>query len=293
MPSGRATAAACNKRRRQVSHPAVCYARAVLARDLGIDDVELETSLAAIRRRWPDAPAPGAEFAAYVAERRAPTGERLRVEDLFLAWWCTRDDSRAIAAFDAAHAEILERLLHRFHRLDADELRQRLRVKLFVGEGARIRDYSGSGFLENWVKVIAARTFVDAARERTRERTDPLPEHVDVTDRADDPRHAAQRAEVVAVVKRALDTAINALPSRERTYLRHVIIDGLTQEQIATTYAVHRVTVARALAAARQQLHEQTRALVIAELGSVGSTMLFIDSQLDLSLQRLFPEPTL
>lgn len=290
MPSGRARGGGCNNRRHQVSHPAVCYAGDVLARDLGIDEAELATSLEAIRTRWPEAPAPDAAFAAYVAERK--TGERLRLEDLYLAWWCTRGDSRAIAAFDEAHAEIVERLLQRFHRLDADELRQRLRVKLFVGERARIRDYAGAGFLANWVKVIAARTFVDAAREHTRERADPLPPHADAVDR-DDPRGAAQRAEVIAVVKRALDTAITALPSRERTYLRHVIIDGLTQEQIAATYAVHRVTVARALASARQQLHEMTRGLVIAELGSVGSTLLVIDSQLDLSLQRLFPEPTL
>lgn len=263
-----------------------------LARDLGIDEAELERRFVAIRARWRDAPQPDATFTAYVLERRQPNVERLRLEDLFLAWWCSRNDSRAIAAFDEAHAAVLERLLQRFHRLDADELRQRLHVKLFVGDAPRIRDYSGYGFLENWVKVIAARTFVDAARERARERTDPLPEQFDAPYRGD-PHLAARRAEVASAVKRALDTAINALPARERTYLRHVIVDGLTQEQIAATYAVHRVTVARVLAAAREQVHEMTRGLVIAELGSIASTMMFIDSQLDLSLQRLFPEPTL
>ena len=259
-----------------------------LASDLGLDEVELQARFAAIRARWPDAPEPDAGFAAYLLERK-PDVERLRLEDLFLAWWCSRADSRAIAAFDQAHAAVLERLLHRFHRLDADELKQRLRVKLFVGDAPRIRDYSGHGPLENWVKVIAARTFVDVAREAGREPTDPMPEHPD----ADDPALAARRAEVVAAVKHALDTAINGLPPRERTYLRHVIVDGLTQEQIASIYAVHRVTVARVLAAAREQLHEVTRGLVVAELGSVASSMALLDSQVELSLQRLFPEPTL
>jgi RNA polymerase sigma-70 factor, ECF subfamily len=264
-----------------------------LARDLGLDENELGARFAAIRARWPDAPAPDAAFTAYVLERKQPDVQRLRLDDLFLAWWCSRGDSRGIAAFDHAHAAVLERLFHRFHRLDPDELKQRLHVKLFVGDTPRIRDYSGHGVLENWVKVIAARTFVDVAREAGRERTDPISEHPDAPDRADDPGLAAHRAEVVAVVKRALDTAINGLPPRERTYLRHVIVDGLTQQQIASIYAVHRVTVARVLASAREQLHEVTRGLVIAELGSVASSMALLDSQLELSLQRLFPEPTL
>lgn len=266
-----------------------------LARDLGIGDAELGTRLAAVRARWPDAPAPDATFGAYVLERKQPDLVNLRVDDLFLAWWCSRSDSRAIAAFDAAHAVVLERLLHRFHRLDADELRQRLHVKLFVGDSPRIREYSGFGLLENWFKVIAARTFLDAARATARERTDPLPDDLDIAGVAEDPRQLAQRAQVVAAVKRALDTAISGLPPRERTYLRHVIVDGLTQDQIAATYSVHRVTVARTLAAAREQLHEVTRGLVVAELGTsnIASTLALLDSQLDLSLQRLFPEPTL
>jgi RNA polymerase sigma-70 factor (ECF subfamily) len=266
-----------------------------LAHDLGIGEAELETQLAAVRARWPEAPVPDADFAAYLLERKPPAIGNLRIDDLFLAWWCSNGDSRAIAAFDAAHAVVLERLLHRFHRLDADELRQRLHVKLFVGDRARIREYSGLGLLENWFKVIAARTFLDAARATARERTDPLPDELDVAGSMEDARKIAQRAQVVAAVKRALDTAISGLPPRERTYLRHVIVDGLTQDQIASTYSVHRVTVARTLASAREQLHDVTRGLVVAELGTsnIASTLALLDSQLDLSLQRLFPEPTL
>ena len=286
----------CNETAIRVSHPRIWYARSViarLARDLGLDASELEARLAAARARWPTAPAPDADFVAYVLERKQADNTKLRIEDLFLAWWCSTSDSRAIAAFDAAHADVLDRLLHRFHRLDADELRQRLHVKLFVGDTARIREYAGMGFLENWFKVIAARTFLDTARATGREPVDPLPDDFDAAGASDDPRQAAVRAQVVAAVKRALDAAISALPPRERTYLRHVIVDGLTQDQIATTYGAHRVTVARTLAAAREQLHSATRDLVIAELGSIASTLALLDSQLDLSLQRLFPEPTL
>jgi hypothetical protein len=56
-------------------------------------------------------------------------------------------------------------------------------------------------------------------------------------------------------------------------------------------------TVGRVLAAARQQLHTATRDRVLAELGvepaRLSSVLQLLDSQIDLSLQRLFPEPTL
>lgn len=260
----------------------------------------------AVRARWPEAPALDEAFVAYLRERAARQPDlthalpRLRIEDLALAWWAGSGDSRAIAAFEAAHADDLRRLLARFHRLDPDELTQLLRIKLFIGSDTappRIREYSGFGFLQNWFKVIAVRTFLDAARSKRRERTDELGDEqlLALVEDDDDPREAAQRAEVVGAVKRALAAAIAELPPRERTFLRHVTVDGLTLEQIAATYELHRVTVARTLAAARKQLHEATRELVVAELGiapdALDSAIRDLDSQIDLSLRRVFRDP--
>ena len=261
---------------------------------------------ALVRERWPDAPPLGEELVAYVRERAARQPDlaaalpRLRVDDLALAWWASRGESKAIAAFEATFAEDLRRLLQRFHRLDPDELRQLLRIKLFIGSETappRILEYSGFGFLQNWFKVIAVRTFLDAARSKGRERTDELPDDdlIALVDQDDDPRDAAERAEIVGAIKRGLATAIAALPPRERTFLRHVTVDELTLEQIAATYELHRVTVARTLAAARKRLHEATRELVIAELGitpdRLASAIQLLDSQLDLSLARVFRDP--
>lgn len=247
----------------------------------------IDAGLAVARARWPAFP-DAAAFDAYLAERAAVQSslERLRVEDLALAWWTTTGDARAIAAFEAAYREVIDRLLARFHRLDADELRQQLRIKLF--SDGRIRDYAGFGFLENWLKIVASRAFVDAARRV--QRTEELPDDLEVA--GSDPRNAIERAEVLAAVKRALEKAIADLPGRERTFLRHVTVDGLTLDQIAATYQLHRVTVARALASAREQLYAATRGQVVAELG-VTNPLHLLDSQIDLSLQRLFPEPTL
>lgn len=280
------------------------------AAGLPVDELaaRLEASVAAAHQRWPDAPPPDRDLVGYVVERArqqpdlAAALPRLRLDDLLLAWWTSRGDSRAIAAFEATHAEAVRRLLHRFHRLDPDELRQLLRIKLFLGSATappRILEFSGFGSLANWFKVVAARTFLDAARAYNRDHPAALPDEalLEVAGGAGHPGDAAARQQVVDAIKRALEAAIAALPPRERTFLRHVTVDGLTSEQIAATYELHRVTVARALAAARKRLHDATRALVIAELGvsatGLASALELLDSQLDLSLQRLFPAPTL
>jgi RNA polymerase sigma-70 factor (ECF subfamily) len=264
--------------------------------------------LEAMREAWPDGPVPGAPFAAYVAERIARQENlagalgRLRIDDLYLAWWACTDDA-GIAAFEVAYAPDLSRLVQRFHRLSAEELRQALRIKLFVGSGTtapQLHKYSGFGFLQNWLKVTAARSFLDAARaERGRrieaELDDDLLE-VAVIGGAEDPRARHESAQVNAAVKRAFAAAVAALVPRERTFLRHAMVDQLTLEQIAATYTVHRTTGARTLASARARLLEQTRAGVVAELGispeHIDSAIQALDSKIDLSLSRVLRDPS-
>lgn len=255
------------------------------------------------RTRWPELPEPDAAFVAHVvaSARRQPdlaaALPRLRIEDLLLAWWASSGDARAIVAFEAQHATDLERLLRRFHRLDADELTQRLRVKLFANPQPKILEYSGFGFLENWYRVIAARTFLDAARSLARERTDELPDAAlaELVVAGDDPGRAAEKAELLDAIKRALEAAIVDLAPRDRTFLRHQLVDELTIEQIAATYELHRVTVSRALTAARKQLQEATRARLVTMLGidpaRLASAIRIFDSQLDLSLKRVLRDP--
>jgi RNA polymerase sigma-70 factor len=263
----------------------------------------MRDAVRAARERWPDVPDLDAGFVAYVVERARRQDDletalaRLQLDDLALAWWCTTGDSRAVAAFEAAHAEDLRRLLVRFHRLDADELRQRLRVKLFLGSDTsqpRIRDYAGFGLLQNWFRVVATRVFLDAAREHNRSRSDELPDEMlaALIDPRASPQASALRAQVIAAIKTALASALGSLPPRERTFLRHVLIDHLTLEQIATTYDIHRVSVSRIVGAARAKLREQARAAAIAELGigphSLASAIRELESDLDVSLTALF-----
>lgn len=266
----------------------------------------LAVGLQAIRERWPGSPAIGDGFIAYLAQRLASQPDldgalpRLRIDDLFLAWWAGSGDPHGIIAFEAALAEDLRRVASRFRHIPADELRQVLRIKLFVGDGKtppRIRSYAGFGFLQNWLRITAARTFVDAARaDQGRHYAEELDEHevLQWIPPTGDPRDHHQRNELAVAIKHAFGIAVAGLAPRERTFLRHASVDRLTLDQIAATYRVHRATVARVLAAARERLLQQTRAGVVAALGieptELASAMHTLDHRLDLSLSRVLRE---
>jgi len=254
---------------------------------------ELVARLDAALARWPQLPA-GPQLVAFLAERLAKLDlARAPVEDLALAWWTSTGASDAIAALEAEYAGIISALLARFHKLPADDLQQRLRVKLFVGEAPKIREYRGTGALAGWLRVTAARVFVDSARSENARPTTDLDE-VDLLGLAvpgGSNRDRQQRAELAAAIKQAFHEAVAGLAPRERTFLRHVTVDDLTLDQIAAAYDVHRATVARTLKSARERLLAETRANVLARLGieveQLTSALAALDSNLDLSLSRV------
>jgi RNA polymerase sigma-70 factor, ECF subfamily len=243
--------------------------------------------LTAARARWPHAPEPDDTFA-----ERAASAAAARVEDLYLAWWCSSGDAAAIEAFETAHADDLRALAARFRELPADELRQYLRIKLFVGSGdapPRIRDYSGSGSLRSWLRVTAVRACIDLVRATGAQRHEELDE-TELLGLAD-PQHATIRAELAMAVKAAFAAAVATLAPRQRVFLRHAYVDHHTLEQIAAHYAVHRTTVARTLATAREQLIVETRAALIAEMrvadDELASVIRLLGTHIDLSLSRV------
>lgn len=297
----------------QVVAKAPASARAALA-EPGLRE-RLEAELAAARARWPEATGVAAvgdeAFAAALASRLATQKDlaaalaRLRIEDLFLAQWCATGDARAIAAFENVHRADLEGVLARFRRLPvtSDELRQTLRIKLFVatsGRAPRIGDYSGFGFLQNWLRVTALRALVDIARSERARRFEELmadDDLVSVPELGPDLASRYSRAEINRAIKQAFARAVACMSPRQRNFLRHAQVDMLTLDQIAALYSVHRATVARVLAQARTELSENTRKELAAQLGladeALDSVVGAADSRLDLSLSRVLREPEL
>jgi RNA polymerase sigma-70 factor, ECF subfamily len=137
-----------------------------------IDRIEVaaayESGLVEVARRWPDAPVDAEAFAAHV---RAHVGTqrdlstmlpRLRIDELFLAWWAMTS-SEGLAAFELELGDDLLEIASRFPHLDWCELIRALRETLFAGDAPRIAEYSGFGSLRGWVHVVATRTFLDVA----------------------------------------------------------------------------------------------------------------------------------
>ncbi len=267
--------------------------------------------LAAVREKYPTAAITDGQFADALAQRIASQKDltaawaRLRVEDLFLALWCATGDARAIAAFELVHRADLDGVLARFRRLSVtgDELRQTLRIKLFVANGdrpPRIADYSGFGFLQNWLRVTALRALVDIARSEKARKLEELladDDMLGMPSLSPDIASRYSREQISRAIKAAFARAVTNLGPRQRNFLRHAQVDGLTLDQIAALYSVHRATVARTLAQARAELTEATRKELGAQLGiaedSLDSVVRAADSRIDLSLSRVLKAPEL
>jgi RNA polymerase sigma-70 factor (ECF subfamily) len=249
-------------------------------------EAELSTRLGAARSRWPNGREPDTAFVELVAARLPQP----RVEELYLAWWCGSGDEAAITAFENAYADDLRVLANRFRDVPADELRQLLRIKLFVGDDPAIRDYAGTGSLKSWLRVTAVRYFIDVTRSAKSQRFEQELDEGELLGIAD-PEGKQIRAELGAAVKAAFAAAVAKLLPRQRVFLRHAYVDRHTLDQIAAHYAVHRTTVARTLAAAREQLIADTRAHVVVAVGidneELTSVIRMLDSRIDLSLSRV------
>jgi RNA polymerase sigma-70 factor (ECF subfamily) len=273
-------------------------ARELVARELP----RLTDELAAARARWPDARnvtddvLVAAIADGLAAQRDIPAAlARLRLGDLLLARWAATGEPRAIAELERVHAGDLDAVLARFRRLHAgdDELRQLLRIKLFVataGRRARIEDYGGFGFLQNWLRVTALRALVDVARGEQARKLEELLADDDLLGVPAEAQDVAS-AEVARAIKAAFARAVAALAPRQRNFLRHAHVDQLTLDQIAALYGVHRATVARTLAQGREELVRRTRRELAGALDlrddQLDSIVRAADSRIDLSLSRV------
>jgi RNA polymerase sigma-70 factor (ECF subfamily) len=162
-----------------------------------------------------------------------------------------------------------------------------------VGIGGRpeILGFSGRGDLRGWVRVLAVRQALQRQYRARREvpvADDELLRSA-VVSGTSELEHAKQKYH--KEFKRAFESALRALPDRERTLLRQHHVDGLTIDEIGTLYRVHRSTAARLLARVRVRLLETTRLSMMSELDiapdDLDSIIRMIRSQIEISLRGL------
>ena len=92
----------------------------------------------------------------------------------------------------------------------------------------------------------------------------------------------------------AFRDALRSLGVRERSLLLYQVVEGLSVEEIAVLYRVHRVTVSRWLGATRARLLKTTRQNLMQRLHigdlEVESLLRLINSQMEITLDRCLRE---
>lgn len=271
------------------------------------DSADLEATLTghleAGRAAWPTVDVAAEDYVrhlALVVEEAEASGSRmalgsLRGSDLYLAAACARGNANAIGELERCFIATLEGPL-RSTGLDqtaADEVRQRVREILLVGDGSvpGIARYGGRSQLRSWVRSVAIRQSARFVRGRRE-----IPADVEMIealpDLAADPKLAIWKRQYAADFRVAFDDAVAHLTTRQRNLLRQHHIDGLTVDALAGLYQVHRATAARWVAAARAALLEGIRERLVQRLhlspGELDSFFRLVRSQIEVSLQQVF-----
>lgn len=242
-----------------------------------------------------------AAIAARLGDDPGATLAAMHVTDLYLACACAEGDARALAAFEARTAPVIERALLASGVSDAERadlgqvVRQRLLVAPAAGGPPRIATYSARGALLSWVRVVATR---EAARMLPRARREVAADDdvlADLIAGDDDPEIGYLKRLYRDELKRAFHAAIDALDDRDRLLLRQHTLDGLDIDHLGALHDVHRATIARWLAAARAAVLAHTQRALIERLrlsrSELASVMRLIGSRLDLSLPRALARP--
>jgi RNA polymerase sigma-70 factor, ECF subfamily len=248
------------------------------------------------RGAWPQLGVAERAFRTYVAERVGADVDpaSIHAEDLYLACGCALGDPAAIAAFDAGYRDQLRGFVA---RVDApavvrDEACQAVMRDLLVAEPGRpprIAIYTGRGPLGAFLRVVAVREAVrlaraagpaapgDAALERVADRDDPELHYL--------------RALYGGAFKEAFAAALADLSLHDRALLGRHLVDGASIDVLAVDHEVHRATVARWIARARDRLVDGTTRRLARRLGighdEVASVLRLVESNVDLSARRL------
>ena len=254
------------------------------------------------RAAWPTVDVAQDRFAAHVARHLGDGADPdeaaadLIGADLYLACACAGGDPAALRLFDD---QVLAQADAALRRLDsspafADEVRQLLRQKLFVGDGEsapKIADYAGRGPLVTWVRVAAVRTALNLLGTGTREKAMTASQVHALAPPVDDPSLRYLKAQFADEFEAALARACASLTDRDRTILRLRFADDLNIDQIGGLYGVHRATVARWIARIRDEIFAATRTDLVGRLrldeSDFDSLLRLARSQLDLSLSAV------
>jgi RNA polymerase sigma-70 factor (ECF subfamily) len=255
-----------------------------------IQDIDISSPFEEARNAWQGVNFSKGTFARRVAELEVrPDDVVTRARDLYLAWACAEHDGAALAYFDRQFLQRIDGFVGRMRlgRDSVDELRQRLRIHLLMGDAPRIGQYRGRGSLAGWVRTCSVRTALDLI-DTTKARTCDLDAVGAFIGDAAGPELAALRNRYGAAFQASLERTLASLEPREKTLLRMYFADELNIDAIGRIYRVHRATVARWIAAIRERVLasvcKDLRMELSATPSECRSILTALKSDLDISL---------
>lgn len=218
----------------------------------------------------------------------------LHVGDLWLAYQARTGRAPAIAELERRCIDPLGPTIGRVDASPAfvDEVRQRVRAKLLVaepGKTPKLDRYRGRGDLATWVRVVAAREALSAARS-DRRRADADDDLLALEASTTGPELGAVKAQYREAFAAAFREAILSLDPQQRNVLRLHYLHGLTVDDLAKLLGVHRSNAARRVAKIRSELLTATRRRLQATLRmghrDFDDLMGLIASRIDVSIER-------
>ncbi len=269
-------------------------------------DSLLQTALELVvdraRTKWPGLSLSDEAYLRRLASRvRESSGvvgmlQRLRTSDLYAAWAAESGDSKAVAAIMSQSRKTIEEALApmRLAAHERDEVLQQLQRRVFVGDKPRIGTYSGTGSIGTWLSAAAVRLAIDT--KRAEKPSDELDEQLAsaVADTANIELQVI-RKQYQAEFREAFQASFRSLTLDERNLIRLTFIDRLSIDALAAMTGLHRSTVARRIAALRDELAKSTKKRLMEKFkltaSDVNSLMRVVVSAFDASLTSLLEEP--
>lgn len=252
------------------------------------------------RARWPEVALEPSALARHLeALAIDPSLDHPQAADLYLACALAEGAPAALAAFEE---ELMPVVRAAARRIDAsadfaDEVAQVARERLLVvrpDARPRVAEYAGRGTLAAWVRVAAMRIAMNLLRERRRNVLVDDETFFEAITHLPGGGRKAQAARYAGACSEALRAAFGALTPRERNLLRMHHLHGLTVDELAPTYKVHRATVARWIARARERLLDVTREGLRQRLAlddsDADSILRQLTSRIDVTVSRLLAE---
>jgi len=269
--------------------------------DVGDAAQQLERAVEDARSAWPGIDYPG--FIAILGHRFGAQNkpfsvwaERLQPADLYLALAAADGIPEAAEAFERDYRIVLKRVAQKVSgpRHHEDDLAQIVLEKVLVGtekRGPRLAEYAGQGHLRNWLRVTALRICLDTVKVGAQHKREDAVDDLSATAIADDFELEFLKKAHRAQFKEAFARAVGSLDPAQRALLRMSYLRGLSIDDLAALYHTHRATAARRVGRAREALLTGTRTelagLLQVEPTEIDSIMRLINSQLEVSMERL------